>query len=328
MNETLRWGIIGAGNVADSKSGPALARVAGSELVAVMRRDAAKAQEFAQRHGARRWYSDAESLINDSEVNAIYIASPHNLHLPHVQLVAPKHKVILCEKPTGISSAEAQTIVDVCQQHSVFLVIAYYRRFWAVTQKMLTLLKDGAIGEVIQAQVQLSDYFKEDPSRPWLTSRAASGGGALVNTGSHWVDLIRYLLGEVAEVTAFCQSSRFEIDETIGAQLRLQSGALASLNITLGSPPRIDVIDLCGTRGRLTATSLQAGELTLIRNDASPEVMHFPRNTVNHTELVTEIVAAHRAGRPSPVGGAEAVSVWRILESIYRASAEKTRITL
>jgi len=142
------------------------------------------------------------------------------------------------------------------------------------------------------------------------------------------VDLIRYLLGEVAEVTAFCQSSRFEIDETIGAQLRLQSGALASLTTTLGSPPRIDVIDLCGTRGRLTATSLQAGDLTLVRNNAPPEAMRFPRSAVNHTELVTEIVAAHRTGSPSPVSGAEAVSAWKIIESIYRASAEKTRITL
>ena len=116
MNETLRWGIIGAGNVADTKSGPALARVTGSELVAVMRRDAAKAQEFAQRHQVRRWYSDAESLINDPEVNAIYIASPHNLHLPHVRTAAPKHKMIFVREANGDRRGANNT--EVCQRHA------------------------------------------------------------------------------------------------------------------------------------------------------------------------------------------------------------------
>src|SRR5512136_872203 len=104
----IRWGIIGCGDVAEYKSGPALYGTPGSELVAVMRRDLAKAQDFAQRHGARRWYAEAEALVADPEVNAVYIASPHSQHPEHVALAARAGKIVLCEKPMGANVAQAE----------------------------------------------------------------------------------------------------------------------------------------------------------------------------------------------------------------------------
>ncbi len=98
---SIRWGIIGCGNVAEFKSGPPLYQTPGSELIAVMRRDAAKAADFAQRHGARRWYTDAEALIADTDVNAIYIASPHYLHAAHVKLAADAGKIVLVREAHG-----------------------------------------------------------------------------------------------------------------------------------------------------------------------------------------------------------------------------------
>ena len=103
MIDSIRWGIIGCGNVAEFKSGPPLYQTPGSELVAVMRRDAAKAADFAQRHGAHRWYTEAEALIADAAVNTIYIASPHYQHATHVTMAANAGKIVLCEKPLGIA---------------------------------------------------------------------------------------------------------------------------------------------------------------------------------------------------------------------------------
>src|SRR5512140_1642825 len=120
-SNTIRWGIIGAGDVAEHKSGPPLYRTPGSELVAVMRRDADKAANFARRHGAKRWYTDARELVADPDVNAVYVASPHAMHLEHVRLAARAGKPVLCEKPMGRSAAEAQAIVDTCQRHKVQL---------------------------------------------------------------------------------------------------------------------------------------------------------------------------------------------------------------
>jgi len=321
MIDTIRWGIIGCGNVAEFKSGPPLYQTPGSELIAVMRRDAVKAADFARRHGARRWYTEAEALIADADVNAIYIASPHALHAAHVKLAAEAGKIVLCEKPVGISAAEAQSCVDVCREHGVPLSVAYYRRYWPIVRKMRELLCDGAIGRVVAARVQLVDYFAGDPDRPWLTSRASSGGGALANAGSHWVDLIRYLLGDIASVSAQCSThtSGFEIEDTIVVQLETVEHALVSLSITLQSPIATNEFDMSGTAGRLRAASLSDGQLILDRVGEHPQSRSWPRARCAHAEFIAELVDRLRSDQPAPVPGEEAVAVWRIMEAAYRS---------
>jgi predicted dehydrogenase len=321
MIDTIRWGIIGCGNVAEFKSGPPLYRTPGSELIAVMRRDATKAADFAQRHGARRWYTDSAALIADTDVNAIYIASPHELHVEHVRLAAKAGKIVLCEKPLGISTAEAQACVEVCRLHGVPLSVPYYRRYWPIVRKMRELLNDGAIGRVVAARVQLADYFAGDPDRLWLTSRASSGGGALANAGSHWVDLIRYLLGEVVNVSAHCSShvSGFETEDTIVVQLETIAHALVSLSITLQSPINTNEFDISGTEGRLLASPLSDGRLILDRAGEEPQVMVLPRSRFAHAEFIAELVDRLRSDQSVPVAGEEAVVVWRIMEAAYRS---------
>src|SRR5438105_7392487 len=128
INGPIRWGIIGCGDVAEHKAGPPLYRTPGSDLVAVMRRDAEKAADFARRHGARHWYTDVQKLLADPDINAVYVASPHGCHVQHVRLAAQAGKAVLCEKPMGTSYEESQAIVAVCQQYNVPLAVAYYRR--------------------------------------------------------------------------------------------------------------------------------------------------------------------------------------------------------
>ena len=324
---SIRWGIIGCGNVAEFKSGPPLYQTPGSELIAVMRRDATKAADFAQRHGARRWYTDAAALIADADVNAIYIASPHALHTAHVKLAAEAGKIVLCEKPMGISTADAQACVEVCRVHNVPLSVPYYRRYWPIVQKMRELLNDGAIGRVVTARVQLADYFAGDPDRPWLTARASSGGGALANAGSHWVDLIRYLLGDIVSVSAHCSAhvSGFETEDTIVVQLETVEHALVSLSITLQSPININEFDISGTEGRLRATSLSDGQLILNRAGEEPQIFALQRSRFAHAEFIAELVDRLRSDQPVPVPGEEAVAVWRIMEAAYRSCATGMR---
>ncbi len=326
-DKTIRWGVIGAGNVFEYKSGQALYRTPNSELVAVMRRDAAKAQDVAARHGAKRWYTEAEALVADPEVNAIYIASPHYLHPEHVALAARAHKPVLCEKPMGVNTAEACACVEACQAHGVSLTVAYYRRFWPIVQAMQKFLQEGAIGRVVQARGQLSDWFTGDGERAWLTSRAKSGGDALANAGAHWVDLIRFLLGAVAEVTALCSSkfSGFETDDTVVAAMKMQNDALVSLTSTRQSPASTNELDLFGTEGRLFASPVSEGRLVLHRRGHEPEMLNYPRTGVVHSQLIEELVPRLLDGRPSPIPGEEAVAAWRVMEAAYLSSAEGVR---
>lgn len=321
MIDSIRWGIIGCGNVAEFKSGPPLYQTPGSELVAVMRRDAAKAADFAQRHGAHRWYTEAEALIADAAVNAIYIASPHYQHAAHVKMAANAGKIVLCEKPLGISVAEAQMCVDVCRANNVPLAVAYYRREWPIVQKMRELLNDGAIGRVVSARIHLADYFAGDPDRPWLTSKALAGGGALANAGSHWIDLVRYLLGDVISVNAQCSShtSGFETEDTIVVQMETIEHALVSVSITLQSPINANEFEISGTHGRLRATSLADGQLIIDRVGEKTQALSLPRSRFAHAEFIVVLIERLRSGQPSPIPGEEGVAVWRIMDAAYQA---------
>ena len=326
--QTIRWGVIGAGNVFEFKSGPALSKTPNSELVAVSRTDAVKAEATAKRHNAKRWYTDAASLVNDPDVNAVYIASPHYLHPEHVALAARAKKIVFCEKPVGVSVAQAQAGVDICKANNVPLTVAYYRRYWAITQAMLKYLRGGAIGEVVMARTQLSDLFSGDGDRAWLTSRAKSGGDALANAGAHWVDLTRYLLGNVTDVMAYASFSLRggDTDDTTIVQMRMTNGALVSLTSTRRAPIVTNEFDILGTTGRLYASSLVDGKLLLHRKGREPEMLTYPRVGVMHAELIAELVPRMLRGEPSPLPGEEAVADWRVMEAAYRSSEEGMRV--
>ncbi len=328
---TIRWGIIGCGDVAEKKSGPALYTTPDSQLTAVMRRDAAQAEAFARRHGALRWYGDAASLLADREVDAVYIASPHNRHLEHVrQVVATGRRIILCEKPMGISAAQAQACVNTCREAGVSLTVAYYRRFWPVVQALRALLAERAIGQVVAARVLLLDHFAGDPARPWLTSKAASGGGALANAGSHWVDLLRYLLGEVVEVSAALRPAAlgFDVEETADVRLLTADGVAATLLSSWRSAIPANELEVIGTEGRVVAAPLSEGRLLLQRRGHEPEERRYSRSGPAHAELLAALVPCLLARQPSPVPGEEAVAAWRIIEAAYRSSAEGRTVRL
>jgi 1,5-anhydro-D-fructose reductase (1,5-anhydro-D-mannitol-forming) len=328
--ETIRWGVIGAGNVFEFKSGPALYKTPHSELVAVMRTSEQKAQDVATRHGAKRWYMDAESLVNDPEVNAVYIASPHYLHPEHVALAARAKKIVFSEKPLGVTTAQAQACVDVCQENNVSLTIAYYRRYWAITQAVKKFLHEGAIGRVVQARIGVSDWFAGDNERAWLLSREKSGGDALANVGAHWIDLVRYLLGEPREVVALTSSaaSGFDTDDTVGVDMRLDNNALVSLLVTRRTPISTNEFDIFGTEGGIRVSSLVDGKLILYRKGHDPEPMLFSRIGVMHSELIAALVPSLLKGEPSPLPGEEAVAVWRVMQAAYHSAETGTQVKI
>lgn len=317
------WGIIGCGDVAEYKSGPALANTPGSRLAAVMRRDRGAARDFAVRHGALRWYDSAADLIADPQVNAIYIAAPHAAHLENVRLAAQGRKAILCEKPMGANRGEAQAIVDTCHAARAPLCVAYYRRFWPVTQKVKALLADGAVGEPVQARIQLCDYFNGDPKRAWITAASEAGGGALANAGSHWVDLARYLLGEIVEVMAVCTyESGFKVEDSASLVMRTRHGATITLSSTWRGRASVNEVDVIGTGGRLIASNLNAGQLQLIRSGKELQTFDLRRDQPAHAELVEAFVRSILSGGASPVPGEEAVADWRVIEAAYQSSRE------
>ena len=126
--KTIRWGIIGCGDVTEVKSGPALQKADHSALVAVMRRNGQLAEDFARRHGVPQWYDDAAALIHDPAVDAVYIATPPSSHKEYTLMSAAAGKPVYVEKPMARNTAECQAMIAACHKANVPLFVAYYRR--------------------------------------------------------------------------------------------------------------------------------------------------------------------------------------------------------
>src|SRR3954452_17932800 len=146
--KTIKWGIIGCGDVTEVKSGPAFNKVSDSKLVAVMRRDAAKAEDYAKRHGVPKWYSNAYELINDPEINAIYVATPPLQHEEYTIAALEAGKPVYVEKPMAVDAAAAASMQKVALRTNMKLSVAHYRRAQPVFIKIKELLESGTIGEI------------------------------------------------------------------------------------------------------------------------------------------------------------------------------------
>ncbi len=177
---------------------------------------------------------------------------------------------------------------------------------------------------------QLSDFATTDPNRRWLMSMAESGGAALTNAGSHWIDLLRYLLGEIVEVYGRVshKAGGFEVEDTTALQLVTQAGTLVTMAVTIQCPVPTNELEILGTKGRILANPLSDGRLTLWRGRGEPEQLHFPREGATHAGLLAALVPALKSGGPSPVPGEDAVAVWRVIEAGFAASSGGRRIEL
>jgi predicted dehydrogenase len=258
----LRWGIIGCGDVAEKKGGPALYQAQGSELIAVMRRDLAQAEDFAQRHGARRAYDTVEALLADPEVDSVYIATPPHLHCPQTLLAAAAGKHILVEKPMALSVAECDQMIAACRKFNVSLHMAYYRRYWPKFRAIKAALEAGELGVVLGARLQLCTRA---PVSGWRVAPAISGGGHVVDVGSHRLDMLCFLLGDVAEVHGFAANrlAHHSAENDTVFVLRFASGVVASAGFHFHTRPSRDVLEIFGSEATLLCDPFDAEAFTI-----------------------------------------------------------------
>ena len=203
MTRVLRWGILGCGNVTERKSGPAFQRAEGSRLVAVMRRDGAKAEDYARRHGVERWYTRADDLLADPQVDIVYIATPPDSHAPLALACAAAGKPAYVEKPMARTHAECVAMVEAFAARGLPLFVAYYRRALPRFRLVASLVAEGAIGAVRTVSVRLtrplSPAEKDPATWPWRVRPEIAGGGHFVDLASHTLDFLDFCLGPIAQ---------------------------------------------------------------------------------------------------------------------------------
>ncbi len=232
--KTIRWGIIGAGNVTEVKSGPGFQKTENSDLIAVMRRSGAKAEDYAKRHGIPHWYDDAQKLISDPEVDAVYIATPPDSHKKYTCQVAEAGKPVYVEKPMARSFDECVQMIAGCKRASVPLFVAYYRRQLPRFLKIKELLDAGSIGEVrFVRATQFMPPMPEDLQRddlPWRVIPEIAGGGRFVDLASHTLDILDFFLGPIANVRGHAsnQGGLYPAEDMVSCSFKFKSGIQGS----------------------------------------------------------------------------------------------------
>ena len=263
-SSTIRWGIIGCGDVTEVKSGPALQKAVGSQLVAVMRRNASLAEDYARRHGVPRWYSDAQALVNDPEVDAVYVATPPGAHLDGALLAAAAGKPAYVEKPMARNRAECDRMIAAFAKAKQKLFVAYYRRALPRFLKAKELVNTGAIGKVTGINYRFASPGHagvgvlpggKAPPMNWRTKAEDSGGGLLLDLGAHAIDLLDYFGGPLQGIhghAARIAGGPDPVEDTVGFSFRTKSGAPGTAAFNFASHVKEDVLDLSGTDGRVS----------------------------------------------------------------------------
>jgi len=259
--DTIRWGIIGCGDVTEVKSGPGFQKASGSSLVAVMRRSAELAKDYAQRHGVPRWYDNARALIADPEVDAIYIATPPSSHKEYTLLAAQAGKPVYVEKPMALTSADCAEMIAACQAAGVPLFVAYYRRALPRFLKVKELLDSGAAGKIRYVTIELSQRPPASAipgeQLPWRLRPEVSGGGHFMDLAVHTLDFLDYIFGPITSAHGFSanQGGYYAADDIVSGSFQFESGILGTGTWCFSSYEAVDRVELIGANGKISFAS-------------------------------------------------------------------------
>jgi predicted dehydrogenase len=328
--ERLRWGVLGVANIAVRAVIPAIRASRNGDLVAIASRTPGRAQEAASRLGVPRSHGSYQALLDDPDVQAVYIPLPNSLHREWVIRCARAGRHVLCEKPLGLTAAECREMIDACRRHDVTLMEAFMYRFHPRTRRAAQLAAKGAVGDVRLVRASFTFALRNPVNNIRLIPEL--GGGALYDVGCYGVNASRMLLGEPTQAFAFAHVGSSGVDELTGVMLRFGDDRLALVDCSLRLPRR-EEIEVVGTEGRLMVPMAflpgtgdveirltRGAEHTVERIPGVDEyqlmVEHFgdvvtsgatlllpPDDAAGNLHAIDALLRSVRSGRPEPITG-------------------------
>ena len=315
--QSIGWGIVGCGDVTEVKSGPAFQKAEGSSLVAVMRRDRAKAEDYARRHGVPNAYDRADDLINDPRVDAVYVATPPSSHVGLALRVAAAGKPCLVEKPMALNHAEALRMLDAFRTGNLPLWVAYYRRALPRFITVRDLLRAGdGIGRVTSVHVHVSaPLLAGADAAMWRVDPAISGGGLFFDLASHSFDLLDFLLGPITNVAGFAVNSgaAYTAEDVTAAAFEF-GGSLVGTGVwNFNASAKTDVMTFVGSDGELRTPIFSDSDVVVTRGK-DRRVYHVPNPPHVHQPLIQTIVDQLQGRGECPSTGESAARTSSILD--------------
>ena len=325
--EKVVWGIIGAGDVCEVKSAPALYTIPHSEVKMVMRRNAIKAADFALRHGIGQWTTNLDELLNDGEINAVYIATPPDTHAALTLKCAQAGKAVYVEKPMANTHAECQSMIDACRAANVSLFTAYYRRTLPGFLKVKELVESGALGDIRFVNIEMYQPLQADIianlATNWRVNPEIAGGGYFHDLASHQLDYLDFLFGPITDSKGVTsnQAGMYPADDIVTASFRFENGVLGTgmWCFTTDKVSEKDFTRIVGSKGELTFNTFGSPMIVQLktREGGSEEFSYIHAQPIQEP-LVRVIVAELRGLGVSPSTGASGARTTLVLDRITK----------
>ena len=320
----VKWGIIGCGDVTEVKSGPAFQNVENSELIAVMRRNGEKAADYAKRHNVPKWYDNADALINDPDINAIYVATPPSSHAKYAIKSMKAGKPVYVEKPMAMNVIECQQMVDTSKETGIPLFVAYYRRALPYFVKLRDLMEMKAIGDVRLINLVLHWPVKPEElqgSAGWRVDPSISGGGHFHDLAAHQLDYLEYVFGPIKKVAGVAtnQAGLYPSDDVVSAAFQFESGVVGtgSWCFTIPEKQSMDVCELIGSKGRISF-SFFSNTVLHVETETMVENFNIPHPAHVHQPLVNLVVKDLRGEGICPSTGETGLRATLLMDDITR----------
>ena len=316
----INWGIIGCGDVTEIKSGPAFNKVPNSSLVAVMRRNAGKAADYAKRHNVPKWYSNADELINDPDINAIYIATPPAFHEAYTLAAIKAGKPVYVEKPMSLNFEQAKRMVLAAEEHKVKLVVAHYRREWPLFKKLKELIDSGTIGNIhlvklVYDKPALTTKELADEKIAWRVNPAVSGGGLFHDLAPHQLDILYYFFGDAKKIEGIAtnQAGVYEAHDLVAGYILFNNNIAFTGTWYFNAANPADHCEITGSKGSIRFSFFSSNfiELTVEGNTTTHTFA-----ALQHVQqpMIEKIVSYFLGNTNNPCSGNEAATIMQWMD--------------
>ena len=327
--ESTRWGIIGCGNVTEKKSGPAFSKIPGSSLIAVMRRNAEKARDYANRHQVSKWYADANALIHDPEVNAIYVATPPGSHEVYTVAALQAGKPVYVEKPMSTDTASCTRMLAVAEKTGVKLTIAHYRRALPMFLKIKELISNNTIGSVRSVRLSMlqPDNSKviADTETNWRVNPAISGAGLFYDLAPHQLDILLFFFGNPIEACGFSanQAGLYEAEDIVTGIMRFPGNIVFNGQwcFTVAEEATEDICEIIGSEGRISFPVFGYEVRILTKN--KNEVLSFTPPPHIQQPMIEKVVQYFSGTGPNPCSAKDAIESMKVMEQFVYGTTPK-----
>jgi predicted dehydrogenase len=323
--KTVRWGIIGCGNVTERKSGPAFNKIEGSGLVAVMRRDIEKARDYAHRHKVARWYNDADELIRDPEINAVYVATPPLYHTEYAIRAMKAGKPVYVEKPMAAVYSDCTRMNRVAEETGMPLFVAYYRRSLPYFIKVKELIDSNKIGNILTVNIKLilkprkEDY--DQSNLPWRINRKIAGGGYFYDLACHQLDILDYFFGRILEAHGVFSNRKglYDVEDTVASSFLFENGIAGTglWSFVAGETSETDTIEITGDSGDIRFSAFDFSPIIIRTKDKITKLK--PENPENIQYcLIKDVVEELRGLGKSPSTGISGARTNKVMDMILQ----------